>query len=277
MVDMELTRIYELIVILYAVSVLLYFIDFVQNNRKANSIAFWLLSIVWVLQTAFLILRMFETGRFPILTVSEGLYFYAWVLITLSLVINRLFRVDFMVFFTNVIGFLIMAIHTFAPLETYTAVQSERLVSELLIIHITMAILSYGAFSISFVFSALYLVQYNLLKKKKWGKRLLRIEDLTKLDYMSYVLILIGVPLLLLSLILGIIWAYIKYVDFHWYDTKVLGSFLMFVAYSAYLYARLRRGIQGKAIAMWNIGLFLVLLINFFLFGSLSNFHFWGS
>ncbi|MBQ4865100.1 cytochrome c biogenesis protein CcsA [Priestia megaterium] len=277
MVDMELTRIYELIVILYAVSVLLYFIDFVQNNRKANSIAFWLLSIVWVLQTAFLILRMFETGRFPILTVSEGLYFYAWVLITLSLVINRLFRVDFMVFFTNVIGFLIMAIHTFAPLETYTAVQSERLVSELLIIHITMAILSYGAFSVSFVFSALYLVQYNLLKKKKWGKRLLRIEDLTKLDYMSYVLILIGVPLLLLSLILGIIWAYIKYVDFHWYDTKVLGSFLMFVAYSAYLYARLRRGIQGKAIAIWNIGLFLVLLINFFLFGSLSNFHFWGS
>ncbi|PVC61585.1 cytochrome C assembly protein [Priestia megaterium] len=277
MVDMELTRIYELIVILYAVSVLLYFIDFVQNNRKANSIAFWLLSIVWVLQTAFLILRMLETGRFPILTVSEGLYFYAWVLITLSLVINRLFRVDFMVFFTNVIGFLIMAIHTFAPLETYTAVQSERLVSELLIIHITMAILSYGAFSVSFVFSALYLVQYNLLKKKKWGKRLLRIEDLTKLDYMSYVLILIGVPLLLLSLILGIIWAYIKYVDFHWYDTKVLGSFLMFVAYSAYLYARLRRGIQGKAIAMWNIGLFLVLLINFFLFGSLSNFHFWGS
>jgi HemX protein len=277
MVDMELTRIYELIVILYAASVLLYFIDFVQNNRKANSIAFWLLSIVWVLQTAFLILRMFETGRFPILTVSEGLYFYAWVLITLSLVINRLFRVDFMVFFTNVIGFLIMAIHTFAPLETYTAVQSERLVSELLIIHITMAILSYGAFSVSFVFSALYLVQYNLLKKKKWGKRLLRIEDLTKLDYMSYVLILIGVPLLLLSLILGIIWAYIRYVDFHWYDTKVLGSFLMFVAYSAYLYARLRRGIQGKAIAMWNIGLFLVLLINFFLFGSLSNFHFWGS
>jgi len=277
MVDMGLTRIYELIVILYAASVLLYFIDFVQNNRKANSIAFWLLSIVWILQTAFLILRMFETGRFPILTVSEGLYFYAWVLITLSVVINRLFRVDFMVFFTNVIGFLIMAIHTFAPLETYTAVQSERLVSELLIIHITMAILSYGAFSVSFVFSALYLVQYNLLKKKKWGKRLLRIEDLTKLDYMSYVLILIGVPLLLLSLILGIIWAYIKYVDFHWYDTKVLGSFLMFVAYSAYLYARLRRGIQGKAIAMWNVGLFLVLLINFFLFGSLSNFHFWGS
>ncbi|MCG3056822.1 cytochrome c biogenesis protein, partial [Escherichia coli] len=79
----------------------------------------------------------------------------------------------------------------------------KRQVSELLIFHITMAILSYGAFSISFVFSALYLVQYDLLKKKKWNKRLMRIEDLTKLDYLSYVLILIGVPLLLLSLMLG--------------------------------------------------------------------------
>ena len=68
---------------------------------------------------------MFETGRFPILTVFEGLYFYAWVLITLSLVINRLLRVDFIVFFTNVIGLLIMAIHTFAPLETYIRCHSR--------------------------------------------------------------------------------------------------------------------------------------------------------
>ncbi|TYR82252.1 cytochrome C assembly protein [Priestia megaterium] len=277
MVDIQFTRIYELIVILYAVSVLLYFIDFVQHNRKANKVAFWLLFIVWILQTAFLLLRMYETGRFPILTISEGLYFYAWVLITLSMVINRLFRVDLMVFFANVIGFLIMSIHTFAPIDSQTAVEAERLMSELLIIHITMAILSYGAFSISFVFSALYLVQYDLLKKKKWGKRLLRIEDLTKLDYMSYMLILTGVPLLLLSLMLGVIWAYIKLVNFHWYDTKVLGSFLMLLAYSAYLYARLRKGIQGRAIAVWNIALFLILLINFFLFGSLSNFHFWNS
>ncbi len=44
--------------------------------------------------------------------------------------------------------------------------------SELLIIHITMAILSYGAFSVSFVFSALYLVQYNLLKKEEVGQAL---------------------------------------------------------------------------------------------------------
>lgn len=269
------TRIYEIIIIIYALSVLLYFIDFLHHNRRANRFAFWLLAFVWFLQTIFLFLRMMETGRFPILTIFEGLYFYTWVLITLSLVLNRLLRVDFIVFFTNILGFIMMALHTFAPMQQHLGVVNERLVSELLMIHITMAILSYGAFSISFSFTILYLMQHHLLKQKKWGKRLLRIEDLSRLDFLSYLLNLIGVPILLLGLILGVMWAYIKIPNFHWYDIKVLGSFSVLAIYSIYLYRRVALKMQGKAIAFWNIASFLVLLINFFLFGSLSQFHFW--
>lgn len=277
MPEMNLIRLYEFTVLIYALSVLLYFTDFLHNNRKANRVAFWLLSIVWVLQTIFLFLRMLETGRFPILTIFEGLYFYAWVLITCSLVINRLLRVDFIVFFTNILGFFIMSLHTFAPVQHGSTLVQEKLVSELSIIHITMAILSYGAFSLSFIFSILYLLQYNLLKKKKWGKRLLRLEDLSKLDHMSYVLNVIGVPMLLLALILGVIWAYARVQEFHWLDAKVLGSFFVLLTYSSYLYIRIVRQFQGKAVALWNVGSFLVLLINFFLFGSLSRFHIWYS
>ncbi|WP_214481493.1 cytochrome c biogenesis protein [Bacillus sp. SM2101] len=273
MIDIYMTRLYEFTVCIYAVSVLLYFVDFLHNNRKANRVAFWLLSIVWCLQTIFLFLRMMETGRFPILTLFEGLYFYAWVLITLSLVINRLLRVDFIVFFTNVLGFFVMALHTFAPNHEKSVAGAEQLMSELLVIHITMTILSYGAFTLSFIFTTLYLIQYNLLKQKRWGKRLLRIEDLTKLDHMSYVLNVIGVPMLLLGLILGLIWAYIQIPNFHWYDVKVLGSFTVLIVYGVYLYMRVGRNLQGKTLATWNVASFLVLLINFFLFGSLSRFH----
>ncbi|MBM7620483.1 HemX protein [Bacillus tianshenii] len=275
MLEMTIARLYEFTIILYALSVLLYFTDYLHNNRKANKTAFWLLAIVWVLQTIFLFLRMIDTGRFPILTIYEGMYFYTWVLITFSLIINRILRVDFIVFFTNVIGFLVMALHTFTPIQHESQVVAQALVSELLIIHITMAILSYGAFSLSFVFSLLYILQYNLLKRKKWGKRLLRIQDLSKLDHMSYVLNVIGVPMLLLSLILGSIWASVKLSEFVWYDAKVLGSFLVIAGYSYYFYQRLAKGITGKAIANWNIAAFLVILINFFLLSQLSNFHFW--
>lgn len=105
------------------------------------------------------------------------------------------------------------------------------------------------------------------------GKWLLRIEDLSKLDHMAYVLNIIGVPMLLLSLILGIIWAYISYDTLYWTDAKVLGSFIMLFLYGVYLYIRLVRNMQGKVVALWNVGSFLVLMINYFLLGSLSTFH----
>lgn len=277
MSSLFITRLHEITVVLYAFSVLLYFFDFLHHNRKANRIAFWLLAFVWISQTTFLILYMIKTGRFPVLTIFEGLYFYAWVLVTLSILINHLLRVDFIVFFTNILGFTVMAIHTFAPMQYHSHVMAKQMVSELLLIHITMAILSYGAFSLSFVFSLLYLFQYDLLKRKKWGKRLIRIADLEKLERLSYICAVIGVPMLLLGLILGLQWAFLKLPGMPWYDIKILGSFLLLSAYSIYLYLRTVRNQSGKKLALWNVGSFLIVLINFFLFGRLSSFHLWYS
>jgi HemX protein len=277
MSSLLITRLHELTVVLYAFSVLLYFFDFIHHNRKAKRIAFWLLAFVWISQTTFLIYYMVITGRFPVLTIFEGLYFYAWVLITLSIGINHLLRMDFIVFFTNILGFTIMAIHTFAPMQYHSHVMAKQLVSELLLIHITMAILSYGAFSLSFVFSLLYLFQYDLLKRKKWGKRLIRIADLEKLERLSYIFAIIGVPMLLLGLILGLQWAFLKLPGMPWYDMKIIGSFLLLTAYSIYLYLRTVKNQSGKKLALWNVASFLIVLINFFLFGRLSSFHLWYS
>ncbi|PLS16885.1 cytochrome C assembly protein [Bacillus sp. M6-12] len=277
MLELLITRLHEATVLLYALSVLLYFIDFLNHNRKVNRIAFWLLAVVWLLQTIFLFLYMLETGRFPVLTIFEGFYFYAWILVSLSLGINSLLRMDFTVFFTNVLGFIIMAIHTFAPVQIESEVLAQKLVSELLMIHITMAILSYGAFSLSFVFSLLYLIQYDLLKRKKWGKRLHRLGDLSKLEHMTYVLNVIGVPMLVLSLILGLQWAYIKVPDLVWFDPKIVGSFIVLIVYSTYLYLKVRKQRFGITLAYWNTMSFFIVLINFFLFGSLSAFHFWNT
>ena len=277
MFNLFMTRLHEFTVVLYAFSVLLYFFDFLNHNRKANRIAFWLLAFVWVLQTVFLFFYMVKTGRFPVLTIFEGLYFYAWLLVTLSVVINHLLRVDFIVFFTNILGFIVMVIHTFAPVQYHSQIMGKQLVSELLLIHITMAILSYAAFSLSFVFSVLYLLQYDLLKRKKWGKRLLRLADLEKLERLSYILAVVGVPMLLLSLILGLQWAFLKVPGMPWYDMKIIGSFILLTAYSIFLYLRIVKNFAGRTLAIWNSASFLIVLINFFLFGQLSSFHFWYS
>lgn len=274
MQEVYLTRLHELTIILYALSVLLYFFDFMHNNQKANRAAFWLLLFVWVLQTSFLSIYMMDTGRFPVLTIMEGLYFYSWVLVTFSLAINRLLKVDFIVFFTNVLGFIIMAIHTFAPVREKSAVLAQQVISELLLIHITAAFLAYGAFSLSFIFSVLYCIQYDLLKKKIWGKRLQRIPDLPRLEYIAYMFNVFSVPLYLIALILGVQWASIQKPNLFWYDPKIIGSFFVLIIYSIYLYLRVTNKLKGKNIAWFNIACFLIVLINFFLIGNFSSFHF---
>ncbi|WP_242219913.1 cytochrome c biogenesis protein [Bacillus cereus group sp. BfR-BA-01380] len=267
--------IYHIAIILYACSVSLYFIDYFQSNRRANQIAFWLLSVVWVLYSIFMLLRATEAEINPILTLLSGIYFYVWLLITLSLMINRFMRIDFLVFFTNMIAFGVSAFSMFTPLGKMSPVLVNQLVSGLVYVHIGMAIVSYATFTVSFIFSIMYLIQYRLLKQKKWNARLRRLGNLPKLDSMSYGLNLFSIPFFLLAILLGCIWGYTKLNNFHWYDAKVIGSFIVLFVYCAGIYLRGSDTLQGKKIASWNIGAFLIMLINIFLFSSLSNFHFW--
>lgn len=276
MLDISMTRLHEATVIIYAICVLLYFIDFLHTNQKVNRLAFWLLLVVWVLQTIFLCLYMIKTGRFPVLTIFEGLYFYVWLIIGFAVFINTFFRLDFILFFTNVLGFVLMVVHTFAPSQIHSQVMAQQLVSELLFIHITMAIFAYAAFTLSFIFSILYIIQYNLLKKKKWGKKLVRLGDLSKLERLSYILNVIGIPILFISLVLGLRWVHLKLSDVSWMDSKIVGSFFIIIAYSFYIYCKQGKQVFGKKLAMINMVSFLLVLNNFFLFSSLSGFHYWN-
>ena len=276
MLDISMTRLHEITVIIYAICVLFYFIDFLHTNQKVNKSAFWLLLVVWVLQTIFLCLYMLETGRFPVLTLFEGLYFYVWLIIGLAVFINKFFKLDFLLFFTNVLGFVLMVVHIFAPSQINSQVMAQQLVSELLFIHITMAIFAYAAFTLSFIFSILYVIQYNLLKKKKWGKKLVRLGDLSQLERLSYILNVIGIPILFISLVLGLRWAHIKLPDVSWMDSKIVGSFFVIIAYSFYIYCKQGNRIFGKKLAAINLASFLLVLNNFFLFSSLSGFHYWN-
>lgn len=266
--------IYDAMIYIYAISILLYFADFLNSSRKVNRIAFWLLAIVWVLQTIFFVSSMVNKSYFPVLTLFETLFFYSWILVTLSLIINYFFRIDIFVFFTNIFGFSILAVNFFANQEA-TPIISERLTSDLLFIHISIAFFAYGAFSLSFIFSVMYVIQNRMLKKKVWNNLLQRLPGLGHLDLYSYRLNMVGVPLLLMSIILGVIWANIKVTTNFWVDPKVLMSFVVLTAYSLYLYQRVTYGWHGKKLALWNIGAFMLVLINYLLSGSVSSFHQW--
>ncbi|WP_018921632.1 cytochrome c biogenesis protein CcsA [Salsuginibacillus kocurii] len=267
--------IYLTTIILYSLSVFGYFIDFLQNNRKVNRLAFWLLSIVWLLQTAFFVLRAIEFNRLPVITPFEGLFFYAWLLVTLSLVVNYFFRVDFLVFFTNVVGFAMLAFSLFAPSGDVPSELTNLLVSELLVIHISMILIGYAGFTVAFAFSLMYVLQSQMLKQKEWGKRLVRFGHLPKLDRFAFVSTMVAYPSFLLGLILGFIWAWVQLETLPFLDAKVIGSFAVLLIYGGYLYQRGVNARQGYGMALFNIAAFLIVLINYFLSDELTEFHFW--
>lgn len=275
MADITMARLHEAMVILYAVSLVFYFLDYIYKEKRAARIAMSLLGVVWLMQTVFLVFYIIETQRFPILTLFEGIYFYAWVLVTLSLVLRIFYRFDFAVFLLNIIGFIFMTIHTFAPVQIESSPVGVALISELLFIHISFAILSYAAFSLSFVFSLLHVLQYRMLKKKKWTKQWGSLPSLGQTEKGMSISIGVGISLLFVSLVLGFQWAYIALVDFSFFDLKIIGSFILVVVYSIILWRHRIGTLNGVSYSMTHIYAFLVLLINFFLGSRLSEFHFW--
>ena len=266
--------VYDLMIFVYAASVILYFYDFLQSNKKVNRIAFGLLIIVWIFQTLFFHLRMKELEYLPIMTMFETLFFYSWILVTLSLIINYFYKVDLLVFLANVVGFSIVVLKMFIGMDVESGV-NEALYGDLLNIHITFAIGSYVVFFLSFLFSVLYLLQVRMLKNKQIFSNLFKkIPPLDKLDKLSYILALIAFPILCLSLVLGSIWAYTNDIQI-WTDVKFVISFLVIIVYGVYLHRRVALGWQGRKLAILNIIGFAFIVANYLLSKWISSFHNW--
>lgn len=275
MTHMILSRLHEWMVILYAISLVFYFIDYLNKDRVSQRSAFYLLILVYCMQTFSLIYFIVETKRFPILSLFEGIYFYAWLLITMSLILHLFTKLGHAVFFLNIIGFIFITIHTFAPAQIKESVIGDALISELLFIHITFAILSYVAFAMSFVCAVLHLILYRDLKRKKWTKQFGRLPSLQQTAMGMKTGILIGMPFLFVSLILGVQWAYIALTEWSILDSKIVGSFLLLIIYGFVLFGIQTGRLKGNNHVWANIYAFLFVIINFFLGSTFSEFHLW--
>ncbi|MEQ6357664.1 cytochrome C assembly protein [Lysinibacillus sp. KCTC 33748] len=274
MADLTMTRLYEVMIVLYAISLVFYFTDYFYKQIRARRVAFWLVSFVWVIQSAIILLTFVETKRFPILSLSEGILFYSWLLVTLSIILHCIARVDLPVFIINILGFLFASIFTFMP-KRPTGIVSDTLISELLFIHISFAILSYAAFSLTFVFAILYLVLYRLLKKKKWSHVWTRLPSLQQTSNWMNVSFYIGIPVLSVSLVLGFEWALLTLESLSIFDAKIIGSFIILILYCFILYANRKSKLTGTTYAWVHIYAYLLVVVNFFLGSSLSRFHLW--
>src|SRR5699024_5210499 len=140
--------------------------------------------------------------------------------------------------------------------------------------HIAFTILAYGFLTLSFLLAIMYLVQYRLLKKKEGFHWLCRLSNLSELDTYSFLFVILGLPFLFLDLMCRFL-CFVFYNElFYWFDMKTIVSISVLLVYLVYLVLRWTRGYRGRSLSILNSATFLILLVNFFLFNTLSNFHF---
>jgi len=267
---------YDAIIYIYALSLLFYFSDFIGSNRSAKRMGTGLLSFVWVLQTAYLIYSLVSHNRAAAYSMFETLFMLSWLLVTVSLIVNRFFRIELFVFFVNVIGFSVLALNFFSNPKVSPTLASWKISDELLFIHISLSIGSYTAFAVAAVFSGMYWFLHRQLKGKKWSKLMQRLPSLDQTDQYAYVSVIIGAPLLLLGLSLGVVWIALEGDIKLMLDPKVINSWFVLLAYGFYLFQRKVMKIPGDKLALWNLAAFFVTVLNVVFANFYSTFHQWS-
>ena len=118
-----------------------------------------------------------------------------------------------------------------------------------LVIHVSAAIISGGVFLLANCIAGTYLILDRYEQKGArpvWAEKLPALETL---DNLSYRLVALVFPLWTFSVIAGAIWAEAAWGRYWGWDPKETWAFITWVAYAAYLHARVTVGWRGRKAA----------------------------
>ncbi len=266
---------FTMMIVIYALSLLFYFSDFARANRSAKRIGTGLLIFVWVMQTVFLLLGLGQYDDWSLATRFDYMFFFTWLLLTLSLAASRFVRFELPVFFINVIAFAMLAVIFVGNKGQETPLAPWEMAQELLSIHIGLVLCAYAAFTFSAIFSSMYLFLHGQLKEKNWSQTMRRLPSLASVEQYTLRAIIIGTPLLILSLSVALASLLVEGRSALLLDWKVFSSFTALAFYVSYIVKRTVLNHAGPQLARWSLLAFAVLLINMFL-NSVSRFHSWS-
>lgn len=130
-------------------------------------------------------------------------------------------------------------------------------------LHVTLSILAYAAFALSFVLSLIFLSEQRLLKKRRMDDVVWRLPPLELLDRMSQSSVLVGLVAIAIGTVLGFVWVDRLTGQIWYYDPKYVITILVLVLYV--LYARLARsahwrGARASKLCIFN---FAVVVLSF--------------
>jgi cytochrome c-type biogenesis protein CcsB len=172
--------------------------------------------------TALLLCYLVFEARFHERVRAWGIYVCAFALVTLGAAI--------------LIGTTYNLINS--STELIPALQDQPILT----IHVSMAIFAYALFSVAFGAGLIILVQGGE------GQRITWLPSAEAADELGYKAVIVGFPLLALTLILGAYWANYAWGHYWSWDPKETSALITWLIYAVYLHARGIRGWHGKKV-----------------------------
>ena len=252
----------------YVVSMLAYWLWMAMKGDTVGKVATFATIIGLAGNAGALVVRMLITHRAPLANGYEFILTFTLGIAAVYLFAEHRYRVRALGSFVMPIAFLLLMFIVMAmgPEERVAQGIMPALKSHWLEFHVLTAMLSYGAFAISFGLGLMYLLRASAEAKGPLKKDsvVARFPALDSLDETAYKVVGFAFPMLSLCIISGAIWANYAWGTYWSWDPKETWSLITWIIYAGYLHARLMYGWKGKRAAWLAVIGFVAVLFTFF-------------
>jgi ABC-type transport system involved in cytochrome c biogenesis permease subunit len=258
-------------ILCYAASLAGYVTFLATSNRGAGRAATLLLALGLAAHYMALVERSRGAHTVPYNDLYGSLSLFAWLLAATYLGLEFFHRQRSVGAFVLPVVLIVMLFSGGGPAVPATPAPAG---GPLLALHITMNVLGYAAFALSFVLSLIYLVQNQLLRRHRLQSVVWRFPALETLERMSRSGVVVGLLSLFVGIAFGLMWFHRIYGAYWSGDPKDSITLVILAVYLGYLWigrTAAWRGARASALCVINFVfvLFSYSIVNLYL----SSFH----
>jgi cytochrome c-type biogenesis protein CcsB len=211
------------------------------------------------------VLRAIAAGRGPYANMYEFSLAFILAVTLIYLLFERSYQVKQLgaIVLPIALGMVVYVWSLPAGMREVDALNPALQNQPLLTVHVSVAILSYATFAVSFAAAIFYLAVTH------WRISWLPSADM--LDDIGYRSVAVGFPLLGLVIILGSLWAHRAWGSYWSWDPKETAALFTWLVYGVYLHTRSLRGWRGRRSALILIAGFVAVMFTYY-----GNYFFGG-
>ncbi|MBN2284764.1 MAG: cytochrome c biogenesis protein CcsA [Deltaproteobacteria bacterium] len=247
--------------LLYALSTVGYMVSLLMKRVLAAKVSTWVLCAAFAVHSVYIVFRWVAAGYNPAVNLYEALSFSAWAIAGVYLLSQVKTKTRVLGAFVSPIV-LVLAI-TALPRAAGDLAIPAMLRSTWVSAHVASILIAGALLALACIAGIAYLVQDNLLKKKRGYGFIRLLPPLRDLDRINHVSIVAGFFLLTFGVVAGSVWAGTVWGSRWYWDPKQVCTLISWFLYAVLLHQRLAIGWKGRKAALLSIIAFGILLFAF--------------